>query len=251
MRRFMLIVLCLTFFLFLGIPAANGTIVAPGSTVEGKTIGEWTADWWIWAIAQSMPNDAFTDATGANAAIGQTGPLFFIAGTTGGTATRSFTVLGDKFLLVPLVNYAAAESSFVVPPTVAELSMIVDTVIDGVDSLFAEIDGTAIPESDLFTHRESSPVFSFVGAPNNPFYQSPGPSGSAVADGYWLMLNPLGEGTHTIRFGGGMSDGAFPGFLTDVTDTINAVPEPSTILLLGVGLAGVGMLRRKSKNQRQ
>ena len=67
-------------------------VLPPGSTVVGKTIGEWTAEWWKWAFSQSVPNDAFTDATGANANVGQSGPVFFVAGTTGGTATREFTV---------------------------------------------------------------------------------------------------------------------------------------------------------------
>jgi hypothetical protein len=30
--------------------------------------------------------------------------------------------------------------------------------------------------------------------------------------------------------------------------TTNAVPEPSTLLLLGAGLAGVGLIRKRTKN---
>jgi len=44
------------------------------------------------------------DQTGANAAIGQSGPVWFLAGTTGGTAERAITVPAGKSLFFPLVN---------------------------------------------------------------------------------------------------------------------------------------------------
>ena len=215
--------------------------------VAGQTIDAWTADWWQWAYGQSMPNDAFTDPTGAFAGINQSGPVFFVAGTTGGSATRSFTIPTDKFLLIPLINSSSSEAFLGGSPSEADLRIDAAFIINHVDSLFAVIDGAVVPEAELFGHRELSPLFNFVAATNNPFFHPVRPSGNAVSDGYWLMLQPLGLGTHTISFGGGVS--SF-GFTVEVTDTINVVPEPTTMFLLGTGLVGVaGAARRKKKNQ--
>jgi hypothetical protein len=213
-------------------------VLPPHSTVVGKTIGEWSAEWWKWAFSFSVPNDPFTDQTGANANLGQSGEVFFIAGTAGGNAERTFTVPAGKFLLIPLVN---AELSQVDEPpgtTAAQVRQDVKAIADQIDSLHATIDGVAVP--NLFSHRETSPDFSFIIAPNNAFGEPAGPSGIAVADGYWLMLTPLSANEqHTIQFGGGAT--AF-GFSVDVRDHIRTVapnPEPSTLVLWGVGTAGL------------
>ncbi len=145
--------------------------------------------------------------------------MFFIAGTTGGSATRAFTVPGDKFLLVPLINFSIFDG-FGGSVSEEELRKAAASFIDSVDSLFAKIDEIAVPASDLFRHRELSPLYSFVAAPDNPFALPAGSSGNAVSDGYWLMLNPLGNGVHTIRFGGSNSAQQFT---VDITDTIIAI----------------------------
>jgi hypothetical protein len=44
----------------------------------------------------------------------------------------------------------------------------------------------------------------------------------AASDGYWLMLEPLSPGTHTIEFGGTAKN---TGFQLNVTYTITVVPK--------------------------
>lgn len=248
---------CLAVALVFGGAVAEAGVMAQGSTVAGKTIGEWTAEWWRWAFAQSKPNDAFTDLTGANANVGQSGPVFFVAGTAGtvipGHAPRSFTVPSDKYLLIPLVNYedSQLEQTLFSNPgvTALEVQQGVKGIANQFDILFAEIDGVAVP--DLWSHREASPEFSWVGDNNNPFNLQCNPSGNpstpcvsgfAYADGYWLMLEPLGQKTTTIRFGGGITNV----FGVDVTDTVTGVPEPGTLALLAIGLLpGAAFFLRK------
>ncbi len=91
--------------LVLGIPStAPAQIFPPGSTVQGKPIAEWTGEFWEWLASIDSSQDPRGDPTGELARINNDGPVFFIAGTAGGDATRSFTVPVDRPLLVPLVN---------------------------------------------------------------------------------------------------------------------------------------------------
>jgi hypothetical protein len=94
-----------------------------------------------------------------------------------------------------------------------------------------------VPVSNIFSYREVSPDFQFVGAPNNVFEQFGvpvvGPSGIAVSDGYFLMLAPPSLGTHVLEFGGGVSS---LGFSTEVADIITVIPEPVTVALTVAGL---------------
>ncbi len=224
-------------------------VLAPGSFVgeTGRTIGDWTAEWWRWAFAQSVPNDAFTDLTGANANVGQSGPVFFVAGTTGGNATRQFTVPGDKYLLIPLVNYEDSQLEQEVggnpSATPADVQQGVAAVAGLFDTLSASINGVPVP--NLFAHREASPQFSWVGGENNPFgWSANTSSGAAYADGYWLMLEPLGYGTTTtVQFGGGIT-GVFE---VSISDTITGVPEPGTLALVFMGLLSGGMLSLRNR----
>jgi hypothetical protein len=107
--------------------------------------------------------------------------------------------------------------------------------MDQIDSLHATLDGTTITSTILFGHREVSPNFAFVAAAGNQVgISGSGNSGIAVADGYFLMLDPLTPGTHVLNFGGGST--SF-GLTINETDTITVppVPEPSALLLLSLG----------------
>jgi hypothetical protein len=201
------------------------TVVPGGSTVAGKAIGDWTADWWNWT--GSVPGNVFNDTTGALATQNQSGPVFFVAGTQGTSVTRTFDIPGDKFVLFPLINFVVAngpDPGF--PDTKTEATTFVDQAIDPA-KLVATIDGTDV--TGLASHRETSPLnFTYtVTAESGTF--TPGSFSDANADGYWLMLNPLGSGSHTLHFGGTSNDFTGPdsafhlaSFTVDVTDNVTA-----------------------------
>jgi hypothetical protein len=235
---------------------AGPTVEPGGSTVAGKTIGQWTADWWNWT--GSVTGNVFTDTTGALATQNQSGPVFFVAGTQGTSVTRTFDVPGDKFLLFPLINFVVAngpDPGFA--DTQAEAKALIDVGVPA-SNVFASIDGADVP--NLASHREASPVnFTYTALAGSGTF-TPGTFTDANSDGYWVMVDPLGSGTHTLRFGGttNVIDGPDPSFHldsfdVDVTDNVkagsaSAIPLPNALAsgsaLGAVALVVVQMNRR-------
>lgn len=207
--------------------------VLPNDTLlDGKPIGDWSAEWWKWMVVIPTNQNPQLDLDGSFAAVGQPeGDVFFVGyvpGFTPGTVTRSFRVPEGKYLFLPLMTYEA-DNVDSCPPcfTIEELRGQAAAIVDDPVELHASIDGVEVP--DLLQHRAISPVFSF-------FYDSPdnfesfafghsvtGLIDPAVCDGYWLMIEPLPAGVHTLHFGGTFRNGTFTP--NDIIDHITVVPK--------------------------
>src|SRR5690348_2782188 len=79
-------------------------VFGPNDIVDGQTIAQWTQDWWKWVLQDPSSENPITDETGAYAGVGNTGPVYFIAGTASGNAERTFDVPAGKPLLIPMIN---------------------------------------------------------------------------------------------------------------------------------------------------
>ena len=179
------------------------------SSPYGKTYGEWGAEWWKWALSFPIDQNPIMDPTGEFASQGQSGPVWFLAGTSGGTAERAVTIPAGKaifFSMLNLINdYPCPDPNFQPAPgqTLEEfLTEGAAFFIDHTTVLFAEVDG--VPLKNLFNYRATSGLFTFTGDPSLVSFDPciTGAPQQAVADGYWVMLAPLRRGAHTIRFGG-------------------------------------------------
>ncbi len=86
-------------------------LAATGSIVDGKTITDWTQDWWNWIVdGPKSPFNQSDDKTGLLGYINNHGPVFFLAGnnpfsTSGNNTNRYIVVSHDKEILVPLLNF--------------------------------------------------------------------------------------------------------------------------------------------------
>jgi hypothetical protein len=63
------------------------------------TYAEWTARWWQWLLSIPEDRNPAADQTGENCDEGQSGPVWFLAGTFGGLNERVCTIPAGKSLL--------------------------------------------------------------------------------------------------------------------------------------------------------
>ena len=95
----------------------NPGVLPSDSKPYGHSYGEWGAMWWQWALSIPVSENPLFDETGEFAGVGQSGPVFFLAGVfnVSGTAERTITVPRGKALFFPLLN-TAADNVGVEPP---------------------------------------------------------------------------------------------------------------------------------------
>jgi hypothetical protein len=194
----------------------NQFVVPPGAAYAGRSYAEWSAAWWQWLLVIPKASSPLLDTTGAFAATGQSGPVWFLADTTGGSATRTCTIPAGKAVLFPLIN-----ASFWKPcggATIEELHARATAAMDEVTILEAAVDGVRL--RDLWQHRATSGPYSFTGSPDEILPCQAGPH-DAAADGFWILLAPLPVGQHEIHFCGIVLPRAF---VTEVRYLITVVP---------------------------
>ncbi|WP_157654489.1 hypothetical protein [Burkholderia ubonensis] len=209
--------------------SAGSAVYPPGNAVSGLSYGEWSATWWQWLLAiptgpGNDPNPQDQSNGAVDCSLNQSGPVWFLAGSgSGATVARtcSGNISSTTALFLPLINVecstqdqppfhctdaascrqCAASFANYIGPTTLHLS------IDGIEVL-----------NGAQGFRAQSPFFGFTTPKNyNILGSAAGGAGMSVSDGYWAMLRPLSPGRHTIRFGGALVRGPYPGFTQDAT----------------------------------
>lgn len=167
----------------------------------GATYGELSARWWQWVFSIPAEINPLLDVTGANCAQKQYDDVWFLAGNFGGDVTRSCTIPAGKPIFFPLINNVAFKPTG--KDTLLDLRHLAGEFIDTVSGLEVIIDGNAII-NNFSSFRVKSPSFTVI-VPANALvprgkFSAPSNADSLVSDGYWLLLEPLPVGNHTITF---------------------------------------------------
>lgn len=201
--------------------AATDLVIQPADAVArmGRTYGAWSAAWWQYVLAASTadPNNPLLSTTGQGCAAGQSasGPVFFLVGTAGsGSVTRTqCTAPSGVALFFPLLNAFDTH----VPGDGLDTPDLIWADLQSLEgptqSLFATVDGTAIdnlkPQTTPYFACAgpantgcTAPAFTITLAGQNLFGVQGGTYFPTVDQGFYLLLNPLAPGTHTLTFGG-------------------------------------------------
>ncbi|MGC2596603.1 MAG: hypothetical protein WA395_00555 [Nitrososphaeraceae archaeon] len=177
----------------------NHGVFAIDSQPYGKPYAEWAGKWNQWLISVPQPLNPATDHTGNNCGQNQAGPVWFLAGTTGGSAERTCIIPSGKAILFPIISSGCDYAAY---PNVKSEQALVSCARaddDRATNLQATVDG--VPLKQLDKYRATSPLSSITFPPHNLFGSPPGKT-QGIADGFWVFLQPLSPGKHELHFSG-------------------------------------------------
>ena len=195
------------FVVFLLAPSAtaknsNPGVLPPNSAPHGLTYGEWSARWFKWAYEPSPTQNPVLDTTGDNCATGQSGHVWFLAGTFGTgnpPVTRTCSIPSGRMLFFPVGNGFCAGDGFDFAGERACATQFAATLVN----YAVEVDGVPIQGlgSNLFDspYRALSPEWDLVLGQDNIFGAPAGTYTPGAGDGVYVMLAPLTPGEHLIH----------------------------------------------------
>jgi hypothetical protein len=211
-----------------GLP--GGTFIPQNNDVVRAVYNAGMKKWIRWVSALPWSTGPVDDPTGASCAQGQSGPVWLLAGTSGGPTTRSCTIPKHKMLFFPLINHwvVPPHESVDTPEEYAEYLEFVDywypanraetctltLIVDGVEVEpdFATLELAAYTE-------ERDPYTVFLNADNfgPPEFFPEGIYPHVTSDGHYALLTPFAPGTtHTVELGGSQCDATGTWFETSV-----------------------------------
>lgn len=216
--------------LVMGIAAA-ALMSANAAIAQTKAYEQLSGEWWQWALSIPAADNPLVDATGGKCMVGQRGDNWFLAGTFGASsATRTCSIPEDTTLFFPVINIVEFDSPNVCGQDSTPLPSsfyrgLAADFINGAANLSVHVDGKSIKQ----LHRVRSEVFAVAFPDDNLFVAGCASLGGfpagiyspAVDDGYYVRLNPLGAGNHTLQI---HAENPSAGFVLDVTYNLTIVP---------------------------
>jgi hypothetical protein len=180
----------------MNVGAQEAALLAPAEQIGGKTQLELSVQWWQWAASFDQNDSPVADRTGAQCANGQSGDVWFLAGTYGTKRTiRTCRVPFGKTLFFPLINYVVMPSEGG-PTNCASVTRDANRITSNPTLLVLDLNGQKF--TNLQAHRLATRRCFDVGALTKE-KQRIFPS---AGNGYYAAIRPLPKGTHTLEFGG-------------------------------------------------
>lgn len=177
--------------------------------IHGKTYGEWSAKWWQWLRSIPAQSNPLLGSGQVDCSIEQSGPVVFLAGTTGGDpVVRECSVPKGKELFFSPLNamYYNDPADPLPHPNVAEKRIALDGFLSSACNLNITVDGEKLLFSAVAIARTQSPTFRINIGDDDVFGGTAGAiDNKVVSDGFWVMLR-MPKGTHTLHVQGAACD---------------------------------------------
>jgi hypothetical protein len=168
--------------------------LSPSALVGGKRVDAYPALWWQWVNRKRWGAQAFQDPTGAQCALNQRGPVWFLAGTDGTEKARRHCWIPEgKHIFLPVITMLATSRP---GATLSCQQVKAQAAANNEHAVATEIslDGVRFQLSRLRMRSECFNAFEFADHIRQREYYTP-----SATDGYWLMLPPLSKGVHVLH----------------------------------------------------
>ena len=187
--------------------STSANIFPVGSTPYGLPYPKHIENFWKWILSIQAKDNPINDPTGEKCTTGQSNTnssLFYLAFNNGGASERTCKVPVGKGLFIPVMQVELTEKD-VPGATIQELKLSAKTDQDSVNSLYLKIGDKEYNFEDLRKYRTDTDGFDVNYADNGIFGIVEGGPTKAVADGYYIMTDPLQQGNYTVHYRSSLS----------------------------------------------
>lgn len=176
----------------------------------GLSYQDYVIAWWKWLISIPKDRNPDPDNTGERSAEGQDPkfPVFFLSsGNPDNKIQRKCEIPSNKGIFIPIMPVEVSDKEVDEIKNMKSKLSIIDYMKrkakkdqDGVTELYLKIDEDEYQLETLRKFRiNQTYVFDVIFPSNNIYDREPGPS-KAVADGHYIIINPLSKGEHRIKW---------------------------------------------------
>jgi len=177
-------------------------IFPPGSKPYGLTFAEHQKNFWKWVLEIPANESPVNDRTGEKCANGQSNTnssVFYLSMNNGGISERTCKVPVGKGLLIPVMQVEWSDKE-APGASVEELHKSAKKDQDSVNSLYLKMGDKEYKYKDLIKYRTQTDVFEVVFPDNGIFGVIEGGISNVVADGFYIITEPLIKGNYSIHF---------------------------------------------------
>ncbi len=203
--------------------SVNPGIYSPNSFPYDTAYKEWIAKWWQWTMSIPVSDHPRDDYTEAKCHMKQEGPVWYLPDKLTGKEDRTCYIPAGKAILIPILTGECDYSM----PEVKNDQDLRQCAMAGNEhrTISASINGVQVKNLEMY--RTQSGFFNIT-IPQDNLYLATMGNFRAMADGFFLFLEPLPSGEHNFHLKASVLNAAEPSFDFSADWTYHLLIEPST-----------------------
>lgn len=203
-------------------------IFPPGSKPYGIPYAEHIQNFWKWLIKIPLDATPRNDPTGERCMTGQensNSSVIYLSPNSGGKSQRTCVVPAGKGLFIPVMQVEVSDKELP-GASIEELTASAKKDQDSVNSLYLKIGDKEYKDENLTKYRTRTGPFDVVFPDNAIFDVKKGGVAKSVADGFYILTEPLAKGNYLTHFKSSLSSitpaGSTSSFAQDIQYNITA-----------------------------